>query len=262
MIEILKHKGKRIIIKIYMFYAMLFEKKYHGEKCELRYLLFKKRKTKRLLVIFSSYPGKGQKARYNYVIKFSRLRTSRLYILDNFGPGEKGAYYLGENLDFYIEQDVYRLIESVRADLGVEKKHVVTCGSSKGGYAAIYFEGKYNYGASIAGAPQILLGDYLGIKEHQGIFRFIAGNYDEANREYLNNLLLQAVLAKKSANHISIHVSDQEGMYADHVKPFLSFTEQHDIALSLQLGTYTKHSLVGLYFPSFAIQAFQNFFEE
>lgn len=244
-----------------MFYAMLFEKKFSGEKCELRYLLFKRRKTKRLLVIFSSYPGNGQKARYNYIMKFVGLQTSRLYILDNFGPEEKGAYYLGKNYDFYIERSVHGLIEAVRLELNIPKKNVVTCGSSKGGFAAIYFENKYHYGASIAGAPQIFLGDYLGISKHQSIFRFIAGKYDELNRGYLNSILLQAILNKKRSSHISIYVSKQEGMYKDHVEPFMNFSNHHQIKTGLYLGDYAEHKSIGFYFPDFAIKEFQKYFE-
>lgn len=245
-----------------MFYAMLFEKKFDGEKCELKYLLFKKRKTKRLLIIFSSYPGALQKARYNYIISFARLRTSRLYILDDFGPQRKGAYYLGRNHDFYIEKAVYDLIETTRKSLSIEKEDVVTCGSSKGGFAAIYFENKYNYGASISGAPQVLLGDYLAIPKHQPIFRHIVGDYDERNQFFLNQILFQAVLNKESKSNMAIHVSQNEKMYANHVQPFLQFTERHQIKVELDLGTYKKHSLVGLHFPNFAMQEFEKYFSK
>lgn len=251
-----------MIIKIYMAYSKLFEKTFNSEKCDLKYLLFKKKKTKKLLVIFSAYPGEGQKARYNYVVKFRNLRTSRLYILDDFGPKEKGAYYLGANKEFYIEKAVHDLIEKVRTDLQVDKDNVVTCGSSKGGYAAIYFENKYNYGASISGAPQILLGDYLYIDKHQPLLEFIMGGVTEKNRLELNDKMLETIAQKKGKSKISILVSTLDGMYEDHVQKLSVFAQKNNIHVDVSIKDYKKHSDIGLYFPKYAINEFNSYFNQ
>lgn len=260
--KFLIQKVKRLLIKIYMWYSKIFEKNFSDEKCDLKYLLFKKQKTKKLLVIFSAYPGEGQKARYNYVVKFRGLKTSRLYILDDFGPKGKGAYYLGESKDFYIEQTVYRLIEKVRLELQVDKVNVVTCGSSKGGYAAIYFENKYNYGASISGAPQILLGDYLYIYKHQPLLKYIMGSVSEENRHELNERMLQSIIHKKSKSKISILVSPLDGMYENHVKKLLVFMKDYHIHIDISIYDYKKHSDIGIYFPKYAIHQFNAYFDQ
>lgn len=260
--DFLIQKVKRLLIKIYMWYSKLFEKSFKDGKCDLKYLLFKKRKTKKLLVIFSAYPGEGQKARYNYVMKFRSLRTSRLYILDDFGPKEKGAYYLGADKEFYIEKAVYCLIEKVRHELGVEKANVVTCGSSKGGYAAIYFENRYNYGASISGAPQILLGDYLYIYKHRPLLEYIMGSISEENRRDLNEKMLQSIIRKKGESKISILVSSLDGMYEDHVKKLFIFAKDYNIHIDVSIQDYKKHSDIGLYFPKYAMNQFNLYFNE
>ncbi|MHC5280135.1 accessory Sec system protein Asp2 [Listeria kieliensis] len=245
---------KKFLSRMYILVTLFFEKQFKTPDCTLRYLLFKKKKTKRLLVIFSSYPGKDRPARYNYILKFKKLRTSRLYILDNFGFDKRGAYYLGENKDFYIERAVHELIESVRKELELEKENVILTGSSKGGFAAMYFENKYDYGASVVGAPQVRLGNYLRLDWHKQIFEFIMGEVNDQNCDFLNDLLFDMINQKETKPNISIHVSKQESMYTKHVVPLLDFLEDVDCDLDLDFGNYKNHSDVGPHFANYALK--------
>ncbi|MDK8210807.1 hypothetical protein QP741_24980, partial [Bacillus subtilis] len=69
---------------------------------------------------------------------------------------------------------------------GFTHKNVMTVGSSKGGYAALYYGIKYHFGQVIAGAPQSKLGDFLiDQAEHVNIAEYISGS-DNVNKEYLN----------------------------------------------------------------------------
>lgn len=249
---------KRLLIKLYMLSVLHKEKLFLTTKCQLRYLFFKKKKAGKLLVIFSAYPGKKQKARYNYILKFRQLNYHRLYILDDFGPGERGAYYLGENRDFYIEEAVVQLIEKTREELGLTKDEVVTCGSSKGGFAAIYFENKYHYLASVSGAPQTRLGDYLHREVHEAIYQFIVGQATEESFAYLNDLLTEAIQQKKTNSRIYLHVSQNEHTYEDHVLPLMSQVTVSD----LNLGSYDNHHSVGTHFPRYALDVLKQIEKE
>lgn len=252
---------KKIIVKVYIFFCILLEKNFQNKNYNLKYVLFRKKNTKKLLIIFSSYPGIGKKARYNYIIKFRKIPVSRLYILDNFGFEKKGAYYLGEDGELLIANAVYELIEQVRKELKVDKKNVVTCGSSKGGFAAIYFECKYNYGASIVGAPQIKLGDYLSYSYHKPILKSIMGSDGPESRDFLNKLLFDTILAKPSPPSIKVHVSKNEKTYQNHVLPLVEFSLENKLDISFSYGLYKEHNLVGKHFPGFLINEWLNKFK-
>lgn len=53
---------------------------------------------------------------------------------------------------------------SIVAKYQVKLNNVITVGSSKGGYAALYYALKYGFGHAIAGGPQVKLGDFYTIK--------------------------------------------------------------------------------------------------
>lgn len=66
---------------------------FYGRK--IKYL-FEPNDSPILIVVFSSFPGKWRKARYNYVSTLSKTPANKLFILDNFGYRKKGSYYLGK----------------------------------------------------------------------------------------------------------------------------------------------------------------------
>lgn len=228
------------------------EKKFKNSNCTLNYLFFKNRKSKKLLVVFSAFPGKNDTAHYNYITSFKALQCSKLYILDNFGPDGRGSYYLGENRNFYIEKAVNELIVGLVSKLHITLKDVIACGSSKGGYAALYFSFKYGYGSAFAGSPQTLLGNYLKNKER--ILTYIAGNTDTKDVNFLNSLLIE--LAEKSTDYpnVYIHVGKTEHHYTEHVIPFINVLEKKNIPYTLDLKDYSEHGDVGIYFPPFVIE--------
>ncbi|GAB1809840.1 accessory Sec system protein Asp2 [Priestia megaterium] len=244
---------KRAVSKSYMKFELQKEKEFHSEKCTLKYLSIKKKKSDKLLVIFSGFPSPNQNAVYNYVLKFRNLNCNKLYILDDFGSDKKGSYYLGENKDFFIEKAVKDLIASISSEMGVKKENIITCGSSKGGYAALYFSYKYNYGAAVAGAPQILLGDYLTAPHHEHIINYIMGANTESEVEYLNNLLFETIESSEKPPYTSIHISKNEHHYQNHVSHLFDFMKSKGIKYSADIASYNEHNDIGLHFPSYAI---------
>lgn len=233
-----------------------YEKEFNTESCKLKYLFFPNKNSDKLLVIFSAFPSVNRPARYNYVESFKGVKCNKLYILDNFGPDIRGgSYYLGENKVFFIEDAVGLLIEEVCNSLRINKTDIITTGSSKGGFASLYFSFKYGYGGSVVGAPQTLLGDYLGDDSHHSYFKYITGEYNDSNVRYLNSLLYDTVKINSHRPSVFLHVGKYEHHYLDHIKPFCDFLDVNNINYELDLQEYSDHNDVGKFFPSFAIKS-------
>ena len=113
------------------------QKKYIGNKYNINYLLERNNKSKDLIIVFSACTKKGQRARYNYIRTLDKIKSNKLFILDDFGFDGRGAYYLGKDNDFMIEKEVISLIYKIREEINPEKE--IYIGSSKGGYSALYF---------------------------------------------------------------------------------------------------------------------------
>ena len=240
---------KRIINKIYMEKILKQEQVYDNSECQLKYLFFQNRKSNKLLVVFSGFPAKDKLPVYNYVLKFNSLNSKKLYILDNFGSDNRGSYYLGEKGNFFIDRAVTQLIEKICIDNKIKKEDVITAGTSKGGFAALYFSLKNDYGASIVGEPQILLGNYLSASNHKPIYEYIIGEVNCENTKKLNSLLFN-LITNETKTRLYIHCGKDGYHHVNHIKPFVDYLK---IAYNLDLGDYSEHGEVGKYFPSFAI---------
>ena len=96
----------------------------------VKYLFLPKR-SDALLIVFSGFTGDVR--RYNYVSSFSKMEINQLLILDSWGY--QGSYYWLDKGDTYPEKMVNELIETIVKSYGINR--VITCGSSKGGSAAI-----------------------------------------------------------------------------------------------------------------------------
>ena len=86
---------------------------YSGKKYNIKYLFEEKKGSKDLLIVFTACTKVGQKARYNYIKTLEEFKCNKLFILDDFGFDERGAYYLGKDRDFAIEKDVESLINDI-----------------------------------------------------------------------------------------------------------------------------------------------------
>lgn len=248
---------KRAIKKILLLLIFkINEKTYKTQKCGLKYLYFRNKKSNKLIVIFSALPGINQKAGYNYVLKFKNVQANRLYILDNFGFDGRGAYYLGKCKDFFIEKAVHNLINEIAIKNNIPTQNITTAGSSKGGFAALYFGIKYGYGEILSGAPQTLLGNYLIDAKAYETLRYIGGDNQEEGRKYLNSLLFNLV---KETNinikaTIRIHVGRRDHHYENHILPFTKLLDNYKIPYDLEVIEYSNHDDVGVYFPPFALK--------
>lgn len=232
------------------FYMKFKQKSFKGEKYPINYLLHKNNSSDILLVVFTSCTKKGQKARYNYLKTLEKFNVNKLFILDDFGFDGRGAYYLGKDKDFKIQSDVSSLIASISNNLNIKKE--IFIGSSKGGYAALYFGLDRNNSVIISGAPQYKLGNYLSLPGHEEILQYIMGDTDKASIDYLNNLLEDKLTYNcNNKNEIYIHYSTEEETFKPEIEPLLNKIKSLNLNYSFDIHNYKNHSDLTLFFPQY-----------
>ncbi|WP_052948671.1 hypothetical protein [Mesobacillus campisalis] len=222
------------------------EKVFKGER-DVKYILFKSHKpTPNLVVVFSGIPPIGKNPAYNYVRTLEGYNCNKLFILDDFGC--RASYYLAENQDYAIERSVISLINFIAKENGIT--NILACGSSKGGYASLYYGIKYGFTQIIAASPQYYLGDYLLKRtKSQNIASFIAGGSGEEDCEYLNSIMTKMIRESVHRPDIFIHLGKGEYHYHSHVKPLVKLLVEEDFSFELDLGNYSEHNDVSVHFP-------------
>lgn len=202
-----------------------------------------------LVVVFSGFNPKGSPPTYNYIRTLQGYDINKLFILDD--QGERGCYYLGNIRNFDVESSVVSLITKIANENDIPHGNIICCGSSKGGYAALYFGIKYNFGYVIAGAPQTKLGSYLlGVKEYRTM-EFIAGDSSEESRKFLDGLLYDLIAHTKKTPRIYIHVGSGDHHYNGHVIPFKEHLMEYEFDFILDVKNYQEHGEIGKYFQEY-----------
>lgn len=232
------------------------QKKYHNGKYELKYI-FEDNNSDVLVVIFSACTRVGIKARYNYHRTLEKFKVNKLFILDDFGFDKRGAYYLGHNSDYEIQNCTKYLLNEI-TNKGNYKK-VIYVGTSKGAYAALNFGIEKNVDM-IIGAPQYYLGDYLNDEgEKLGTLKYIVGNINDENIKVLNNLLPNKVMnADNYKGKIYLHYSTEEHTYEEHIKWLIDDFDKKGIDYEEDVCTYTNHSDVSLHFPNYLVSTLKS----
>lgn len=223
------------------------EKVFQSEKQVKYYFKPSYNKTDKLIIVFSAFSAIGKPPSYNYVRTLEGFDCNKLFILDDFGC--RASYYLCENRDFNIERSVIALINHIVKENNI--KTIMSCGSSKGGYAALYYGIKYGFDNIVAASPQFLLGDYL-LKETNtnNVATFMSGSDTEKDIEFLNGIMRNEILKSKNNPNIFIHLGERERHYRLHVKPMLKLLEDSGFKYEIDLGDYSEHNDVGKYYPS------------
>ncbi|MFD2627856.1 hypothetical protein [Oceanobacillus kapialis] len=232
------------------------EKEYTKSKRKLHYLFQKaENNNKDLIVIFSAFPKKGQPPVYNYIRKLLPVDSNKLFILDEYGPS--ASYYLGGNRDFSLEDSVISLIKDVCLENAINFANVTSMGSSKGGFASLYFGIKYGFGNIVAAAPQIYMGNFVfGV--HPNVAEYISGGLTESDKEYLNDLLPKVLKKSSHKPKIHLHVGKGDHHYKGHILPFIKLLDDKNINYDLDLQDYQAHDEVGAYFPDYLYSVFKD----
>jgi hypothetical protein len=232
---------------------ILAERCYNDLGYRLKYIL-ECYDSDKLIIVFSACTREGIKARYNYNRTIKKFPVNKLFILDDFGYDHRGAYYLGHNNDFKIQELVIKLIKMVKKQLNI--RQTVYVGSSKGGYAALYFGLPDPKSIIIAGAPQYKLGNYLNAGIYiKNCLEYIVGNkVTDEKIEMLNNLLRDRILScKNNRNKVYLHFSKVEHTYRDHIKYLLDDLKFYGYEYHVDVGEYKKHADISLYFPKYLV---------
>ncbi|WP_404329937.1 Two component regulator three Y domain-containing protein [Mesobacillus maritimus] len=227
---------------------MIINENIYRDKRNVKYLFYKSAKPNpNLAIVFSGMPPVGKKPAYNYIRTLNGYDINRLYILDDFGC--RASYYLCENKDYSIEESVINLIDKIKEENNI--KNIISCGSSKGGYAALYYGIKYGFNHVIAGSPQTLLGEYLLNRTNsENIATFISGGASNEHSNYLDRILFKIIDESQHKPNVFIHVGKEEYHYHVHVKPLIKLLNDKKINNTLDLGDYSEHNDVGKFFPN------------
>lgn len=223
------------------------EKVFKGER-EVKYLFQKSyKKASNLIIVFSAFPAMGKNPRYNYVNTLSTYDCNKLFILDDFGC--RASYYLCENRDFSIERSVTELINWIIQENDI--KNIMSCGSSKGGYAALYYGIKYGFDHIVVASPQYFIGDYLLEQTNSNnVSYFMSGSDQNEDKEFLNKIMKNMIDDSSHKPNIFIHLGKGEYHYKSHVLPLVKHLESNNINYELDLGDYSQHNDVIKFYPA------------
>ena len=206
--------------------------------------LFLPKKSDALLIVFSGFTGDVR--RYNYVSSFCKMDINQLYILDSWGY--QGSYYWMDNGDTYPEKMVNELIDTVIKSNAI--KRIITCGSSKGGSAAIYFGLNNNANYIFSGACQFLVGTYLGREEHIRILEGMIGSLDKEKMiAILDKKIAEIISQHKDSNAINLLYSTEELTYERQIIPLKACLDEYGMTYNEKIEKFKDHSEVGNVFP-------------
>lgn len=217
---------------------------------KIKYILEADKNSNELIVVFSGCTRTGVKARYNYNRTLKKFDTNKLYILDDQGIDGRGIFYLGKDSKFDTEKSVNKLIDKFIEELNIKK--IFCIGSSKGGYAALYF-GLEKKATIIIGAPQYYLGNYLNCEANKHILKYILGDINDKKIKELN-LILQKKLAISNEAQIFMQYSNLEHTYDEHIKFLIEDIKKYNINCKTECMNYLNHSDVSLFFPEYLIK--------
>ena len=223
------------------------EKEFRYNDQVVKYCYIPYRGSDVLAVVFSGFPAEGKPATYNMVATFEGVPVNRLYILDNFGYGERGAYYLGENGDFAVRDAVLALLKEFSFQTRV------FLGSSKGGTAAVMFGLLSGSDRIIAGAPQLYLGDYLTSQvAHIPVLDAMAGDHAAATVERYNRIIPEVIqtVPETDITKILLHYSPKEHTYHTHIAEMIAMLESRGFAVEHDVQSYLNHGDVAKFFPA------------
>lgn len=209
-------------------------------------------KSKKLYVIFSSA---DISSKFNYVRTFKNLNENKLFLCDEVIDDikYKCSYYYGYDGNNTYEKKIVSLIMAKVEKLNIKKEDVILVGSSKGGFASLYYTYKYGFGTAIVGSPTIFLGSqHRDTSFGNKLIYHLTGLDNITGSKVLNSLIVDAVNMSNHKPQIYYHVGRGEERYSNHAIPFINKIEKEKKGyIELDLGEYTSHSEVGKYFVQY-----------
>ena len=224
---------------------LINEKVYNGDR-KVKYVLEEHPDSDVLLVVFSAFSPLGKPPVYNFTKTLEQFRCNKLFILDDFGS--RGSYYLTVRDNDFIEKSVMGLIDEVLISVKLERENVISIGSSKGGYAALYYAIKYGLGEVISGSPPFYIINSLLRSQAYDIIDFLTARTKE---DEVNNKLKNEILKAKTFPKINIMVGDKEYHYQEHVKHLDDALQDKGVVYNIEFRDFQKHNDLTKHFPHF-----------
>ncbi len=238
--------------------SYLGEQTFVGSCDSVRYLIQDATTLNDTLVVgFSAQHQISKTPRYSSIKVLRDMPCHRLFILDDHGPVApyaRGSWYMGHNRRFTVEATVRELIDHVIAELGVARERVMSCGSSKGGWAAIYFAFAADLGHAIAGEPQSKIGTHLlgpgAGADTRSMAEFIAGGTEANDWQFLDDILFQ-IMSSSRARPI-LHLLIGRGVYEErHIAPLVEVATEIGVRLDVEQNDFVEHDDLAVHFPPY-----------
>ncbi|MEH7483141.1 hypothetical protein V7157_19155 [Neobacillus drentensis] len=196
-----------------------------------------------LIVVFAGM-GKVFEYRYNYSKALSDVNCHKLFIIDDYG--DRGSYYLGNNGDSLVESSVISLILNFASTYNIPLKNILAMGSSKGGYAALYYGIKYSFGKIVAAAPQTFLGNFLQ-SFTQDMVEDMTNYREKADILFLNQKLFCLLEGKRTYPDIHLLVGSKDNHLQNHLLPFINKLKQMKVEYKYEVIEGYGHNALALF---------------
>lgn len=244
----------KLIEFVYMKKFFFSQKHYEIDTNQkLSYVFQRNANSKKMIIVLSSCTRIGLKGRYNYIRTLKNVKCNKLFILDDFGYDNRGLFYLGKNNKFEISKAVKKLIGEIVTRYSIE--NCIYVGSSKGGYAALYFGLEDTESTIIAGAPQYYLRSYLKGWDDRRLLQ-ISGENEKAI-ENIDYLIKEKISNNQFAGKIYLHYSSEEHTFKEHIADLLKDLRESKIEIETDEKKYKNHSDVGIHFPEYLLKVLQ-----
>lgn len=219
---------------------------------KLKYLFFRGDfKQSKLLVVFSAYPARHQKAVYNYVKTLKNSKANRLFILDDFGYEGVGSFYLGDKCQLYKEQAIEQLITFITNKYHITERWFV--GSSKGGVASLIYGFRMNVDRLVIGSPAFRLGQTFLVNSYRKDILSAIIDIDESSIEWIDTLIERTIADSEKKTKVELVYSDREEPWAD-VSKLVQYLREQKIECELHNEYYTDHNEIGRVFSKYISQ--------
>ncbi|HFK1497445.1 TPA: hypothetical protein ACGXMW_001677 [Bacillus paranthracis] len=175
--------------------------------------------------------------------------------MDDFGYDNRGLFYLGENNKLEIAIAVKQLVSKLVSRYNID--HSIYIGSSKGGYAALYFGLDDPESTIIVGAPQYYLRYYLNdAKDNRRLAQICGEKVEDIGKA--DYIIKRKIDDNKFTGKIYLHYSSQEHTFEEHIVDLIEDIERVGIKLETDEQEYKNHSDVAIYFPDYLLKSLNN----
>lgn len=225
------------------------------EETKIKYSFNKNSESNKMIVAFSSSASTNNI--YNYYRTLKDIKCNKLFLADESFSEDKTqcSYFIGRNKENYYEKKIIHIIKKIASENNILKDNIILVGSSKGGFASLYYAFKYEFGSCIVGSPTIKLGEQhkrnaFGLK----IIENLSGGITMEDIEWLDNIIVKYAINNDNIPNVYYHAGEKESRYLEQGIPFLNMLlEKSSEKIDIDLGPYMSHSEVKDYYPKYLI---------